>query len=378
MEHPKELPKELINLIINFRLRKLAIDPYIFAIEETSMFSIRWLDKNDYLPTKYTIKQAAKRGNIFILITLIRLHCEEKMFQKMKFIKLFNQIVPTLVKYRHNEIIKWWFRNERNNLDFQLVHYNAALVGNIEILSWFSDHGYKIHQSVYCGAIMSNNITIYKWLEKKDVPFDLKTSFITAIKAGNLYFMERLWTTDLLNRGLSINGIEFLSHASNNYECFKWLLDHGCLIHCENIGSVIGTGNLEILELIVQKECLELVMSSFSLFFIRAGSIHIQSLQWFFDHGGKFNNYHLLSAAKGQLENVKFIFEKISCDTSILEKEFCCNAIIYCKLDNLIWARENGFAWDYEMYLDHIKNLHQKYPNDQQILDMFNWILDNK
>jgi len=188
----KELPKEIVDLIIDFRLEKLDIDPYIFAIEEDSKFSVMWL-VNKYIPSKYAIKQIAKKGNLELIIIMIRLYAENKVHYTQKFVKLFNLMVPILAKYGHLEIIKWWLENKERDIDFKSVCYNAALGGNIEVLSWFLDHRHNIDSKAYYGAIEKNNTHVYKWLRRNKIPLDLKTSFIKAIESENLYFMEKLW-----------------------------------------------------------------------------------------------------------------------------------------------------------------------------------------
>ena len=219
-----------------------------------------------------------------------------------------------------------------NNIDF--VFRGAAKMGNMEILNWLCDNGYKFNRWTTACAAKGNQFETLKWLVDKGCKMDVLTSSYAA-KIGNMEMLkwilnEKKCETD--------NYVVFKAVSKGHIDIVKWLhvKDPENLYNVCNIAAKFG--HLDILKWGLDNGYR---ISSFTNA-MEGGHIHI--LQWLKDNG-YFRPKKTLckyAAWAGNFECLKWG----RLNDCPWDEQVCAKAAERGDLEMLKWLRENGCPWN--------------------------------
>lgn len=115
-----------------------------------------------------------------------------------------------------------WLVENGCRLENKITMY-AAMSGNIEILEWLLSKGVTIHDATAVSAAARENLNVLQWLEEKDYTIDNVNVFDTALTHGNINILNYLY-----DKGYRHEQDIFKSLIEMDIpESLEWLLDHG-------------------------------------------------------------------------------------------------------------------------------------------------------
>lgn len=215
-----EIMKELYSYGYRFIPEYSTGDTYANAIKSKDKNkdfeeTIKWLD-SFYEGSIYSLKREYK-GNRLINI---------KMYVAATEINDFELLKDIYEKYSHLESMP-------NNM---LSH--AAKIGNLEMMKWLYEKGYKYDVNTFDYACRNNNIDIIKWLLSIGCPFG-KYTFSNAMTHMNkdIIILLRNNGCPFSNQVLPINDVSVCERVREDFITF--LLDIGYPYSCHDVKAAI-------------------------------------------------------------------------------------------------------------------------------------------
>lgn len=124
----------------------------------------------------------------------------------------------------------------------------ACTLGYFDIAKWLNNNGIKFPMNVCSLVAKSDNLGFYQWLHYKNFPID--NSYNEAAKAGSLLILE--WIITTLKTPVTNTMLNNAAMGGDS-KTLSWLLNKKCICNYEILESAIENGNLENLELILDK-----------------------------------------------------------------------------------------------------------------------------
>jgi hypothetical protein len=325
-----------------YRFKKL-IPVYDAAAITGNIEIMKWLWKEKFEFTEYTLYDALKSGNLTILDWLWDKGCKRKpeydylcdaavasndikvikwYFAKFKSNYWGMRSMSIAIKSENLELIKW-MRTQSNPCPWEKSNLaDAAETGNLKILEWIWKNGCPMSEEAYSWAAMKGHLHILKWLLANTPQITESSTFTEAARYGDLNILK--W---LLNPMV----------GNKKYKRFKW----------DTITFAAATGNREIMEWLLNPT--------------------VDGVKY---KGCPFDDCIIRGAAyKGDLEIIKWTFD--------LVKEYDATGIIQSacsagKIDNLNWILNklgsNNIKWDHYCYLAAARNKN---------IPVMNWLLEH-
>lgn len=307
MENIGYVPIELTQEIMKLASQKItpeALDRSIKEAMDGSLFSLKYLSLQGFKPPKKMLKEIIKNGNLDLFITILKRYAyyRDNYDKIYVFFKIYIKMIPLIISHDHVHFLEWFYDEVNKLKTFEegielsypdLIHISqmAAQYESYKILEWLIKTR-KIQSDAYESAIVYHKKEVYKFLEKKKVPKNLKMVFEAAVCVGNIKLLNKFNFID-------ISEIHFfkdcISKAISNEqeESMRWILERmGNIIMPDYIICEAIYKSVKYLEILIEfGTSVERILSCF----IKADKYYEELIQteawdWFYIHGGQLKN----------------------------------------------------------------------------------------
>lgn len=224
------------------------------------------------------------------------------------------------------------FTNEPEEEDREILSYSFSQTGDKSILHWLSGKIGTLSSSAWVGAAEKGHYHLFKWFNKKGVPFDI-LSISSAVEKGlvnvlDIFFDQRMILHDVNYEAFIYNDekVNLQINLDNHF-----LIDYNSLY-----GLAFRTDQLEVIKWIYKK---------------LSGARH-PALR-----GHSICHLMPIAAKNGQMSILRWAHEQgeLPCSGKSCSNGMCinrrmpdiCNNIIFTKnLSDLKWLIEIGCGWD--------------------------------
>ncbi len=275
----------------------------------------------DYVNKDKVMKYCAINGNIGLLEEL-----------KTKYF-LGYSLINAAAKYSKLETFIWATENGVSILNLTLQ--KAAFSGCIAILRWVVDKGYNLPNTIIAAAAEGASLSVIQWLHSKKYEWHEETCLMAA-KNGHLDILK--WIRAQNPPAPWNSYVCDIAVQNNHCEVVKWLLTNNCPYDGWSVYYAIGTGNLELVEVI-----------------------------WNRDNSIKIWSKNLCNCtAHANLLHILIFLHK---NNIFNGEDICMGAASSGNLEILKWALENGAPWN-DNIRDHIKTI----ATEKNNLELLEWV----
>lgn len=295
---------------------KESISPYLYATMSGHLHILKWLRENGHpwrneKCASYDIILIAISKGIFEIVKwLVNNKCPPCHEKNRPF------VCQNIAKTGNLPLLKWARENEyvwNHN-----TTSNAAEHGHFEMLKWAFENGCELHRDIFSKALKSNDLEIVKWIH--------------ANKHVTNYELDLDTCENFLKNG--------------NLEMLKWIIKNGYKLPNGVFTKAIESNNLEIVKL-VHVDISDMIRPNTCTKMIKIGNLEM--LQWLVIENGFHVHREIVckAAAKyGQLDILKWARE----NEFPWDEKVCENAAENGHVGVLRWAHENGCPWSEKIY----------------------------
>jgi hypothetical protein len=355
------------------------INPFNYITFSNNISLVEYLLLNDYKLNTNLFANAAKDGNLEILILLDNKNCPKN-----------EQVFENAAINGNLDNMKWL---QKNNYPWNKNTFaNAALNGNLDNMKWLRKFGCPWNEKTFANAAKNGNLDNMIWLRKFGCPWNEKT-FANAAKNGNLDNM--IW---LKQNGCKLNELTFANAALNgNLDNMKWLKEIGCKWNELTFANAAKNNSLDNMEWLIQNNCPwnDLTFDNIITNNDNINNI-IKKLDWLKQKCFCFNNDNFANAVlhgelkiiewfkknkyinktcnpnifinaarNGNLTNMKWLYSNFKCK---LNYKVFNEAVIHGDINIVIWLNEIGCDYGTITLNNAINNSN---------VEVINWLINN-
>lgn len=208
------------------------------VLSATDIKSLKWLYENGGKLDGLCYVNAALDDNDEMIELLYENSCP-----------IYEELCDIFAEKGNLKMLKW---AKEKGFKLSTVTFSFAPLGNnIEMLEWLYENSCPYNSHPYYWAVLKNNITLLEWFKNKNFP---KSRDSCRLAANKGYLMVLIWLLD--NEFYYDETVSLEAGRGNNLDVLKYLDQRGIIVYNEKLFKyACEHNNLEMIMWLKSKEC---------------------------------------------------------------------------------------------------------------------------